>query len=69
MSEVKPFLGPPAEHPELDQLLKKVHGRPVTEQQLQEQRVSFAFGNAPKGSGITKESARTASESILIDRH
>jgi hypothetical protein len=30
---------------------------------LEEQRVSFIYGNAPKGSRITKESARKAAKS------
>lgn len=38
----------------------------LTEEQLQEQRASFAFGNAPKGSRITKESAIKATQHIRV---
>ena len=40
----------------------------VSEEQLQEQRVSFAYGNAPEGSRITKDSARLAAHSIRITK-
>ena len=33
---------------------------------LHEQRISFAFGNAPESSHITKESVRTASRHIRL---
>lgn len=66
MADRKTFIGPPPEHPELDQVLESVRGRPITEDQLQEQRVSFAYGNAPSGSKITKDSVRTASRSTRI---
>ena len=42
----------------------KING--VSEEQLREQRASFAYGNAPVGSKITKESARSASQSIKM---
>jgi hypothetical protein len=39
----------------------------ITEEELQEQRVSFAFGNAPTDSVlITKESVRLASKHIKL---
>lgn len=68
MAERKVFLGEPAKHPELEQLLAEATKHPVTDEQLREQRVSFAFGNAPEGSRITKESVRAASESMSISR-
>jgi len=40
----------------------------VTEAELLEQRISFAYGNAPQSSKITKESVRDATKSILITR-
>ena len=52
--------------PELDRLLEQARIHGVTDEQLREQRVSFAYGNAPQNSGITKESARTAASSILM---
>jgi hypothetical protein len=66
MAERKVFFGSPPKHAELDKLLEAAKGTPVTDEQLQEQRVSFAFGNAPESSKITKESVRTASKSIRI---
>lgn len=53
--------------PELAELLKKVTANPVTEEELREQRVSFAFGNAPQGADlITKDSVRLASQNIRL---
>lgn len=56
------------ERPELEALLSASISRGVTEEQLQEQRVSFAYGNAPEGSRITKDSARMASKSIRVTK-
>jgi hypothetical protein len=64
MADRKPYLGPPPVHPELDELLEKARKTPVSEDQINEQRVSFAYGNAPENSGITKESIRNASKSV-----
>ena len=52
--------------PELTRLLAEVKGRDVSEAELREQRVSFAFGNAPPSDLITKESVRRASERIRL---
>ncbi|MFQ5346918.1 MAG: hypothetical protein ACE5ED_03605 [Rhodothalassiaceae bacterium] len=57
----KSILGPTPKHPELDRLLEEARRKPATEDMLQEQRISFAFGNAPENSKITKESIREAS--------
>lgn len=54
--------------PELDQLLEQARQTGVTEEVLREQRASFAYGNAPENSRITKESARTAANSIRLAR-
>ena len=44
-----------------------LRGKCVTEDELREQRISFAFGNAPFGSeSITKESVRLASKRISV---
>jgi hypothetical protein len=64
----KSFLGPAPNYPELDQLLDQTRDLPLTEAQLEEQRVSFAYGNAPEDSRITKESVRTASRSIRLQK-
>jgi hypothetical protein len=68
MAARKVFFGPAPSHPELDRLLENARQNPVTDEQLQEQRVSFAYGNAPADSGITKDSVREASQRIRIAR-
>ena len=50
MAERKPSLTRAPERPELDRLLKLNKEQGVSEATIQEQRVSFAYGNAPKGS-------------------
>ena len=58
----KSVIKPAPVRPELDALLAKAKAQGVSDEQLKEQRVSFAYGNAPaKADRITKESARTAS--------
>jgi hypothetical protein len=52
--------------PELDRLLAASIKAGVTDEQLQDQRVSFVYGNAPDGSRITKDSARKAARTIRI---
>ena len=67
MAARKPFLGPAPEHPELDELLEATRNRPITDEQLQEQRISFAYGNAPADADlITKDSVRNAAQSNRI---
>ena len=68
MAARKPFFGPIPDHPELDKLLEQARDVEVTDEQLREQRVSFAYGNAPEGAKITKESVREASNSFRIKR-
>jgi hypothetical protein len=52
--------------PELDRLLEEALKKNVSEDELREQRVSFAYGNALKSELITKESVRRASQNIRI---
>lgn len=54
--------------PELERLLSEAKERGITDADLQEQRVSFAYGNAPENSRITKESARSAANSLRLAR-
>ena len=52
---------------ELDGLLEESKRTPVTDAELREQRISFAYGNAPASAkNITKDSVRKASEHILL---
>ena len=52
--------------PELERLLEKARGAVVSEDQLHEQRISFAFGNALGSDRITKDSVRYASQHIRL---
>ncbi len=52
--------------PELQKLFDKAKKSGVTDKQLQRQRASFIYGNAPEGSGITKESARRAASRMRV---
>ena len=64
----KQFRDVPATDEELMRLLAESRKRPVTEEELREQRVSFAFGNAPASAWdrITKESARASATRIKM---
>ena len=67
MANRKQFQNVPIPDGRLASLLEEARKRPVTEEQLREQRVSFAFGNAPDAAAlITKESVRAASTHIRI---
>jgi len=67
MADRKQFENVPTPDPELIRLLEAARGKPVSEDELQEQRISFAFGNAPFGSErITKESVRESSKRICL---
>ena len=66
MADRKQFQNVPAPDPELMRLLDASRNRVVTEDELREQRVSFAFGNALKSELITKESVRSASTHIRL---
>jgi len=66
MAVRKSVLRPAPQRPELDRLLATSIAAGVTDEQLAEQRVSFAYGNAPEGSRITKDSVRMASKTIKV---
>jgi hypothetical protein len=68
MADRKQFQNVPATDPELAHLLEASRIRPVTEEELREQRISFAFGNALNSEAITKESVRAASEHIKLQQ-
>lgn len=68
MADRKPFLGNIQKDPELEKLLQASKGKQLTEDELQEQRISFAYGNAPvSAKTITKDSVRKASKHILLN--
>jgi hypothetical protein len=66
MPDRRQFQNVPAPDSEPMHLLEASRNRAVTEEELREQRVSFAFGNAPDSELITKESARAASRHIRL---
>ena len=66
MATRKVFQDPDPKDPELDRLLKSTEGIRVTDAQLREQAVSFAYGSAPLSSRITKESVRGTSQRFRL---
>jgi hypothetical protein len=66
MADRKQFQNVRDPDPELVRLLDTARNRPVTEEELREQRISFAYGNAPASSASTKESVRHASQHIKL---
>ena len=66
MAERKSALKRAPERPALAALLERARGVRLTEEEIQEQMASFVYGNAPKGSRITKESARKAVTHVRV---
>ena len=66
MADRKQFLGVVKTNEALLRLLSESRNRSVTDEELREQRISFAFGNALNSNTITKESVRRASRSVRL---
>jgi len=66
MADRKQFQNVTEPDPELMRLLEASRNQPATEEELHEQRISFAFGNALGSERITKESVRVAAQSIKL---
>jgi hypothetical protein len=67
MADRKQFENVPVADSKLIELLKETKAHIVSEAELREQRISFAYGNAPADStSITKESVRHASKNIKL---
>ena len=67
MADRKPFIGDIKQDDELNTLLETSRDKKVTDDDLREQRISFAYGNAPANAkSITKDSVRKASQHILL---
>jgi hypothetical protein len=67
MADRKQFLGNIKVNPDLKKVLEDSHQFQVTEEELHEQRISFAFGNAPADAeNITKDSVRQTSKKIRL---
>jgi hypothetical protein len=64
----KPFLKASEPDQELLNLIEVSKEHVVSEDDIREQRVSFAFGNALGSDNITKESVRRSSSSLRMQR-
>jgi hypothetical protein len=63
----KQFLKTTPPDPELQRLLQAAKEKDIPEDELREQRISFAYGNAPANAErITKDSVRYASAHIRL---
>lgn len=51
---------------ELIRMLEEARKIPITDEMIQEQRISFAYGNAPYDSEITKDDVRRAASGFCI---
>jgi hypothetical protein len=60
MAERKSALRRAPVRPELEALYELSRQHELTEDELKAQRASFVYGNAPKGSRISKESAEAS---------
>ncbi len=68
MADRMQFQNVPAPDPELMRLLEATVGQVLTEAEMREQRISFAYGNALDSESITKESVRLVAENIMLLR-
>ena len=67
MADREQFLGVESPNKKLLEILAEAKNKQVTEDELHEQRISFAFGNAPANARlITKDSVRHASKNIRL---
>lgn len=66
MAARKPTMTPAPARPELDRLVEAARRKGVTDAQLQEQRLSFAYGNAPEDSKATRESIKASASTVRL---
>ena len=66
MAERKAAFRRAPERPQLRKLLNSAKTVTVTDAELRAQRASFVYGNAPKGSRITKDSATKSVDRIRV---
>jgi hypothetical protein len=67
MAERKAAFRRAPQRPELQERLERAKHTTITEAEMQEQRASFVYGNAPTGSRITKASALKATKHIRLE--
>lgn len=68
MAARKPMIGVKPAREELDRRVKEALSKPMTDAQLAEQRISFAYGNAPQSDYISKDSVRKAINSFRLQQ-
>jgi hypothetical protein len=66
MADRKQFLSEFIADSELVALMEASRAVPVSEEELREQRISFAYGNALESDDITKDSVRETSMHIRL---
>ena len=66
MANRKQLTSPSGPNAVLDSLLATTRLRVVPDDELREQRISFAYGNAMNSESITKESVRMASDRMRL---
>jgi len=66
MADRKQFQSSLTVEPELEALLREARGKVVSEDEFREQRISFAYGNAPPSDLITKESVRWSAQNYRL---
>ena len=66
MPDRKQFVASPPADKEFLAKIEKARSQEVSEEELHEQRISFAYGNAMQTEKITKDSVRHASEHIRL---
>lgn len=68
MADRKQFISVEPADAELLRLLEDTRNVIVSEEQLREQRISFAYGNAMNNDLITKESVQESSQNLRLRR-
>ncbi len=66
MAARKPMMGPSPARGELNLKVMQSLSVPMTDAEYSEQRVSFAYGNAPNSDLISKDSVRKAINSFRL---
>jgi hypothetical protein len=60
------MMGPTPERIELEKKIKEALSKPLSDEEFDQQKASFAYGNAPDSEFITKDSARRAIHSFRL---
>ena len=68
MVERKAALKRAPSRPALDALIEQARKHVVSDEELRAQRASFVYGNAPKGSRITKELAAASVSRLRVTK-